>query len=75
MRASHSRGSIASKLRPSSKRPELSRLAGSEYVAVTPDEDGSLLSKTLGMRFGYEPGPPPRLAVEDATDSKNRTVI
>jgi Uma2 family endonuclease len=58
-----------------SKRPELSRLAGSEYVAVTPGEDGFLLSETLGVRFGYEPGPPPRLAVEDATDSKNRTLI
>jgi len=58
-----------------SKKSELFRLAGSEYVAVTPGQDGLLLSETLGVRFGHEPGPPPRLAVEDATDSKNRTLI
>ena len=58
-----------------SKKPEVSRLAGSEYVAVTPGQNGSLLSETLGVRFGHEPGPPPRLSVEDATDPRNRTLI
>jgi Uma2 family endonuclease len=48
------------------KRPELYRLAGSQYVALAPDRDGLLLSEALGVRFGHEPGPPPRLLVEDA---------
>jgi hypothetical protein len=30
---------------------------------------------TLGVRFGHEPGPPPRLIVEDASDPSSRVGI
>jgi len=55
------------------KKPEVHRLAGSQYIAVSPDPDGFLLSETLGVRFGHEPGP--RLVVQDANDRSQRSLI
>lgn len=57
------------------KKPELYRLAGSQYVAVAPDAQDLLHSETIGVRFGHEPGAPPRLVVEDAADPKHRAKI
>ncbi|HEY6548861.1 MAG TPA: Uma2 family endonuclease, partial [Vicinamibacteria bacterium] len=48
------------------KKPELYRLAGAQYVAVAPDADGMLRCETMAVRFGHEPGPKPKLVVEDA---------
>lgn len=57
------------------KKPEVYRLTGPEYGAVAPDRDGFLLSEALGVRFGHEPGPPPRLIIQDAAESKSRALI
>jgi Uma2 family endonuclease len=58
-----------------SKKPELHRLAGGQYIVVAPDRDGSVLSETMGVRFSRDPGPPPRLVVQDAADPSSRTAI
>ena len=57
------------------KKPELYTLAGSQYVAVTPDAHGFLLAETMGVCFGHEPGPPPRLRVVDASDPQTSASI
>ena len=57
------------------KKPELYTLAGSQYVAVTPDAHGFLLAETMGVCFGHEPGPPPRLLVVDASDPQTSASI
>jgi Uma2 family endonuclease len=58
-----------------SKRPELSRLAGSQYVALQPDSDGWLLAETMGVRFRVLEGIPPRLAMEDRAEASVRAEI
>jgi Uma2 family endonuclease len=57
------------------KRPEVFRLAGSQYVALQPDRDGWLLAETLQIRFRVLDGAPPRLAMEDAADAAMRNEI
>ena len=57
------------------KTTEVYRLSGAGYAPVVPDGEGFLLSETLAVRFGHEPGPPPRLVVEGATDPKGRVQI
>jgi Uma2 family endonuclease len=57
------------------KRPELLRLAGNQYVAVQHDRDGWLLAETLQIRFRVVGAAPPRLAVEDAVDPTFREEI
>ncbi|MBI2899796.1 MAG: Uma2 family endonuclease [Planctomycetes bacterium] len=48
-----------------SKKPEVFRLAGSQYVAVAADRDGMITSEVLGVRFGCSAG---KLILEDAED-------
>lgn len=57
------------------KKPELHRLAGAQYVLVSPDADGMLPCQTMAVRFGHEPGPKPRLVVEDAAEPAHRVLI
>jgi Uma2 family endonuclease len=55
------------------KKTEIFRLAGSQYVAVMADRDRWLLSDVLNVRFRQtESG---RLAIEDAEDPGARTEI
>jgi Uma2 family endonuclease len=56
------------------KRPEVFRLVGSQYVALQPDREGWLLAETLQVRFRSH-GAPPKLQVEDAIDSSVREEI
>jgi Uma2 family endonuclease len=58
-----------------SKRPELYRLAGPQYVALQPDSDGQLRSDTMMIRVSVISGPPPRLAIEDVADTSARVEI
>ena len=58
-----------------SKRPEVYRLAGSQYVALQPDSDGWLRSETMLVRFRVVTGPPARLAIEDVADLMVRVEI
>ena len=51
-----------------SKRIEVMRLAGSQFVALQPDADGWLTSTVLGFRFRRLEAMPPRLRIEDARD-------
>src|SRR5262245_1722442 len=51
-----------------SKRPEVFRLAGSQYVALQPDSEGWLLAETIGIRFRRLDSVPPRLAAEDRAE-------
>jgi Uma2 family endonuclease len=50
------------------KRPELFRLAGPQYVALQADSEGWLLSETMRVRFRALATSPPRLAIVDADD-------
>ncbi len=50
------------------KRPEIYRLAGAQYVALQPDAAGWLRSEAMTVRFRLENQPPARLRVEDAVD-------
>jgi Uma2 family endonuclease len=56
-----------------SKRPEVFRLAGSQYLAVAPDREGWVPSECLGVRFRADEGQ--RLLVEDVQDPSLRTQI
>jgi Uma2 family endonuclease len=58
-----------------SKRPEIYRLAGSQYVALQQDPDGWLRSETMMVRFRGVFVIPPRLAIEDVTDVSARAEI
>jgi Uma2 family endonuclease len=58
-----------------SKRPDVYRLAGSQFVALQPDTDGWLRSETMMVRFRVVAGPPLRLAIEDVADTSARTEI
>lgn len=51
------------------KRTELFRLAGSQYVAVQQDVGGWLVSEVLGVRFGRVEARPVRLCLEDIGSS------
>jgi Uma2 family endonuclease len=57
------------------KEPELHRLAGVQYVLVSPDADGMIPCEALAVRFGHQPGSKPRLVVEDAAEPAHRVVI
>ena len=57
------------------KTPELYRLAGAQYVAVTPDANGWLLAQTMGVRLGHVSGPPPLVLVVDASHPNTSTSI
>ena len=58
-----------------SKRPEIYRLAGPQYVALQKDDDGWLRSEAMMVRFRVITGPPPRLAIEDPADPAARAEI
>ena len=57
------------------KRPELYRLAGSQYVALQDDEQGFVRSEAMKVRFRGISGEKPRLAVEDAMNPATRIEI
>jgi Uma2 family endonuclease len=57
------------------KRPQIFRLAGAQYVALQPDADGWLGSETMIVKFRAIEGQPPRLRVEDARDPAVHTEI
>lgn len=56
------------------KKPEVFRLAGSQYVAVAAEREGWLASETLRVRFRRSPGPV-ALAIEAVDDPSVRTEI
>jgi len=58
-----------------SKRPELYRLAGSQFVALQEDEQGLLRSESMNVRFGRIAGEKSQLAVVDAVDPGKRAEI
>jgi len=58
-----------------SKRPELYRLAGAEYVGLQQDSEEWLRSETMMVRFRVVSGQPSRLAIEDVTDASARVEI
>jgi Uma2 family endonuclease len=51
-----------------SKRPEVYRLTGAEYVALQQASDGWLRSETMTVRFRVVLGQPARLSIEDVAD-------
>lgn len=51
-----------------SKKPEIFRLAGSEYLAVQSDPDGWVTADTLSVRFRRLDEIPPRLRIKDLAD-------
>jgi len=51
-----------------SKRPEIYRLAGPQYVALQVDAAGWLRSETMAVRFRLLESTPPRLHVQDVID-------
>jgi Uma2 family endonuclease len=55
-----------------SKRTEIYRLAGTQYVAVAPDERGGLRSEVLAVRFLRAND---RLAMEDLTNPSARAEV
>lgn len=57
------------------KKPEVFRLAGPEYLAVAPDREGWITSECLGVRMRALASQPKRLVVEDLADSGRRTEI
>jgi Uma2 family endonuclease len=57
------------------KRPELYRLAGSQYVALQQDDRGWLRSEAMDVRFRSLEGETRRLAVEDSLDASRRAEI
>jgi Uma2 family endonuclease len=55
------------------KKPEIFRLAGPQYLALSADRDGWLSSETLRVRFRQQPRA--ILAIEDLDDTAVRTEI
>ncbi|MEX2661069.1 MAG: Uma2 family endonuclease [Vicinamibacterales bacterium] len=51
------------------KAPEIFRLAGSEYLLLQADRGGWLTSSVLGVRLRRMDGTPPRLRIEDTSES------
>jgi Uma2 family endonuclease len=58
-----------------SKRPEIFRLAGAQYVALQLDADHWLRSETMAVKLRVIEGPQPRLRVEDVSDPAAHTDI
>ena len=58
-----------------SKRPELYRLAGSQFVLVQRDSQGWLASEKMSVRFNSRDEQPRRLIVEDLFDNEQRQEI
>jgi len=58
-----------------SKRPELYRLAGSQYVALQEDQQGLLRSEAMNVRFRRIDAEKSRLLVEDAIDPTSRVEV
>jgi len=58
-----------------SKKPEVYRLAGSQYLAIAPDREGWVVSEVMRVRFRLIPGDVPRLAVEDLDDPRTAALI
>jgi Uma2 family endonuclease len=57
-----------------SKRPEIYRLAGGSYVAVSADRDGWVAAETMRLRLCRAPGSA-ALVVEDLDDPGNQTEL
>lgn len=57
------------------KRPEIFRLAGSQYVALQADGEGWLLAETMRVRFRGLDTTLARLSIEDSSDPRVRTEI
>jgi Uma2 family endonuclease len=57
------------------KRPEIFRLAGAQFVALQPDGDGWLGSETMAVRFRALSSSPPRLRIEDMLDPSSQAEI
>ena len=57
------------------KRTEVFRLAGEQYLAVAADREGWVPSEALRVRFRLVPGAKPRVAVEDLEDPGERAEI
>ncbi|MBI2901506.1 MAG: Uma2 family endonuclease [Planctomycetes bacterium] len=57
------------------KKPEVYRLAGSQYLAIAADRDGWVVSEILAVPFRLVAGEKPRLIVEDREDASTRVEI
>jgi Uma2 family endonuclease len=57
------------------KKPEVFRLAGPEYLAVAPDREGWVTSECLGVRMRALASGPKHLVVEDLADPGRRSEI
>jgi Uma2 family endonuclease len=58
-----------------SKKPEIYRLAGKQYLAVAADASGFVTSEALGLRLRLLPEKPPQLVIEDIDDPTIRVEI
>jgi Uma2 family endonuclease len=58
-----------------SKRPEIYRLAGPQFVVLQIDAEGWLHAETMRVRFRAVEGSPHRLRIEDALDPAAHVVI
>jgi hypothetical protein len=58
-----------------SKKPEIYRLAGKQYLAVAADASGLVTSEALGVRLRLLPEKPLQLAIEDVDDPTIRVEI
>ena len=57
------------------KKPEVFRLAGTQYLAIAPDREGWVTSERLGVRLRVAAGPPARLVLEDLSNPAARIEI
>lgn len=57
------------------RRLELHRLDGAQYVTLQPDREGWLRSDTMGVQLRWVNGAPPRLAMEDVAEAAVRVEI
>jgi len=57
------------------KKPEVYRLAGGQYLAVAADRDGWVLSEVLGVRFRVLAVTPPRLEMEELGEPSQRAEV
>jgi Uma2 family endonuclease len=57
------------------KRVEVFRLAGPQFVALQADRDGWMLAETMDVRFQQIDSAKPRLALKDALDDTRRHEI
>lgn len=56
-------------------RPDVFRLAGSQYLAVAADAEGWVVAEVLGVRLRAVACDPPRLAVQSLADREARVEI